>query len=85
MWVNNILNGDPGEQTEIIVCKVPGRVPCTGTACKSGEQIVTKEDSNLKDEDPTLRMGAQGRGSIIAKYSCLTVTFCRMFVLKIEE
>lgn len=46
---------------------------------------MTEEDSALKElEDPTIIMGAQKRGPIIAKYSCLTATFCRIFVLKVE-
>ena len=49
-----------------------------------GKHNIAKKDIVLKEEDPTIKMGAQERGSIIAKYPCLTITFCRMFVLKVE-
>lgn len=43
-----------------------------------------KEGSALRDEDFTIIMRAQGRGSIIVKFPCFTATFCRMLVLKVE-
>lgn len=49
-----------------------------------GEHIVAKEGSALREEDFTIIMRAQGRGSIIVKYPCLTTTFCRIFALKVE-
>lgn len=49
-----------------------------------GEHTVAKEDPPLKKEDPTIIMGAQGRGSMTAKSSCLITNFWRMFALKVE-